>query len=59
MTDDKLVERIAKVYYDKYTKEGYEAAVKHADRMFRGNPELKDEVKVAVEKLLSKRGIRK
>lgn len=59
MTDKQMVKRIAKVYFDKYTKEGYAAAVEYSDRVFRGNPELRDDVKVAIERLLKKQGVRK
>lgn len=57
MTDTKIVNRIARVYYHKYTKEGYQAAVEYADRIFAGQPELREEVKEAIGTLLKKKGI--
>jgi len=57
MTEQQLVKRIARVYYDKYTKEGYASALEYADRLFRGNPELRDGVKSAIDALLKKKGV--
>ena len=59
MTDQQLVNRIANVYYEKYTKEGYASALAYSDRVFRGNPELRDGVKKAIQALLKKKGITK
>ena len=49
MVHQKIVDRIAAVYFDKYTRLGYNAATEYAERAIGLNAELEERVRAAVE----------